>query len=59
MSGEKLYMLSQVAQAANLSLRTVQTHIEKGALKIQRVGPFKRPRVSETELKKYLGSHSE
>ena len=53
--GEKLYRLSQVADAANLSVRTIQTHVEKGALKVRRVGPAKLPRVTESELKKYLG----
>lgn len=55
MDGERLYRLSQVAEAANLSLRTIQLHVEKGALKVQRVGPARLPRVKESELRKYLG----
>ena len=55
MEGEKLYRLSQVAEAANLSVRTVQLHVEKGALKVKRVGPHRLPRVPESELRKYLG----
>jgi hypothetical protein len=52
--GERLYRLSQVADAANLSVRTVQNHVEKGALKVRRIGPYRHPRVTESELKKYL-----
>lgn len=55
MDGERLYRLSQVADAANLSLRAVQTHVQKGALHVRRIGPAKLPRVTETELRKYLG----
>lgn len=58
MEGERLYRLSQVADAANLSIRTVQTHVEKGALEVQRVGPAKLPRVKESELRRYLGEKS-
>lgn len=53
--GEKLYRLAQVAERANLSIRAVETHVQKGALKVVRVGPHRRPRVREGELKKYLG----
>lgn len=55
MTGEKLYRLSHVAEAADLSLRTIQTHVEKGLLKVKRVGPYRLPRVPESEMKKYLG----
>lgn len=59
MEGERLFRLSQVADAADLSLRTVQNHVQKGALKVQRVGPAKLPRVTESELRKYLGKPGE
>lgn len=54
MEGEKLYRLSQVAEAANVSLRTVQTHVSKGALVVKRVGPYRLPRVPESALRDYL-----
>jgi hypothetical protein len=53
---EKLYRLDSVADQANLKLRTVQSHVAQGKLTVVRVGPYKRPRVQESELRKYLGS---
>ncbi len=52
---EKLFRLDQVAEAANLSLRTIQTHVRNGDLKVVRVGPSKRPRVLESDMRRYLG----
>jgi excisionase family DNA binding protein len=53
--GEKLYRLSVVAERADLTLRTVQKHVENGDLRIVRVGPYRRPRVRESDMEKYLG----
>lgn len=53
--GEKLYRLSTVADRSGLSLRTVQKHVENGHLKVVRVGPFRRPRVRESDMRRYLG----
>lgn len=55
LEGERLYMLSQVADRAQLTLRTIQNHVAQGALKVTHVGPFHRPRVKASELEKYLG----
>lgn len=55
-NGEKLYRLSTVADRAGFSLRTVQKHIENGDLKVVRVGPYRRPRVKETDMQRYLGN---
>jgi hypothetical protein len=52
--GEKLYRLSTIAEAADLTLRTVQRHVEKGLLPVKRVGPYGLPRVKESEMRKYL-----
>jgi len=52
--GEKLYKLSQLADAANVSLRTVQKHAAEGKLKVRRIGPHALPRVTESEKKRYL-----
>jgi predicted site-specific integrase-resolvase len=52
--GEKLFRLSQVADAAEVSLRTVQRHCEKGLIVVRRVGPYRLPRVPESEMRKYL-----
>lgn len=57
--GEKLYKLSQLADAANVSIRTVQTHVEKGLVEVRRVGPFRLPRITEKEFKKYIDEKSE
>lgn len=54
MEGEKLYRLSALAEASGFTLRTVQKHVEKGLLEVRRVGPHRLPRVTETEMKKYL-----
>jgi predicted site-specific integrase-resolvase len=51
---EKLYRLSTLADAANVSLRTVQQHVEKGLVQVRRVGPYGLPRVPESEFRKYL-----
>lgn len=59
MDGEKLYRLSQVADAASVSVRTVQAHAQAGKLKIQRVGPYGLPRVTEKEMEKYLGKKTD
>lgn len=58
-NGEKLYKLSQLADAANVSIRTVQTHVEKGLVEVRRVGPFRLPRVTEKEFKKYIDEKPE
>jgi hypothetical protein len=54
-TSEKVYRLSHVAARADLSLRTVEHHVLKGALKVVRVGPARRPRVTESEMRRYLG----
>lgn len=54
MQGEKLYRLSTLANAADVSLRTVQRHAEKGLIDVKRVGPHRLPRVPESEFRKYL-----
>lgn len=51
---EKLHKLSDVAEQAGVPLRKVQSHIEQGILHVQRIGPFRRPRVAESVLRKYL-----
>jgi DNA-binding transcriptional MocR family regulator len=53
-TGERLYRLRALADASGLSLRTVQKHAEKGLIKLKRVGPFRLPRVTESEYRKYL-----
>jgi len=57
MTSEKLYKLSQVATAASVSVRTVQKHVSDGKINVKRIGPYRLPRVSETELRRYLGDH--
>lgn len=52
---EKLYRLDTVADRAGFTLRTIQKHVENGDLKVVRVGPSKRPRVRESEVRRYLG----
>jgi len=54
-TGEPLYRLSRVATEADLSLRTVQKHVREGLLPVVRVGPYRRPRVRQRDLDKYLG----
>ena len=54
MTSEKLYKLSTLAERADLSVRTIQKHVEKGLLDVRRVGPYRVPRVTETEFKRYL-----
>ena len=54
-TGEKLYKLSTVADAASVSMRTVQRHVEKGLIEVRRVGPYGLPRIPESEVRKYLG----
>jgi predicted site-specific integrase-resolvase len=49
-----LYRLSALADAAAVSLRTVQQHVEKGLVKVRRIGPYGQPRVPESEFRKYL-----
>ncbi len=56
---EKLYKLSALAEASGFKLRTVQKHVEKGLVKVRRIGPHKLPRVTETEFKKYLDESKE
>ena len=56
---EKLYKLSAIAERADLSLRTVQQHVAKGALKVVRIGPNRAPRVPESEARRYLGQDPE
>lgn len=52
---EKLHRLSSVAERADLSIRTVRHHVQKGALKVCHVGPGRVPRVADSELRRYLG----
>jgi excisionase family DNA binding protein len=54
--GERLYKLSAVADRVGCSYRTLQRHVEKGALPVVRIGPTKRVRVTETALRRYLGN---
>lgn len=52
---EKVYRLATVAERADLAISTVEKHVREGFLKVVRVGPHKRPRVKESELRRYLG----
>lgn len=53
---ERLVPLSEVANRAGLTLRTIQNHVAKGALKVVRVGPYKRIRVRESDVERYVGN---
>lgn len=48
-----LLKLSTVAARVRLPVRLVQTHVQKGLLPVRRIGPFKRPRVTQEEFEKY------
>lgn len=50
---DRLYKLSEVAQAVALPLRTVQRDVEKGVVSVRRVGPHKQPRITADELANY------
>lgn len=54
-TGEQLYRLSSLAKQADVSIRTLERHIEKGLIDVVRVGPTRRIRVTESERRKYLG----
>lgn len=56
---EKLYRLSRVADDADLSLRTVQKHVREGHLPVVKVGPYARPRVRESDYRRYLGEKAD
>lgn len=56
---DRLMTLNEVAERANLNVRTVERHVEKGALPVVRVGPSKRPRVKPADAARYLGEHDE
>lgn len=55
MDGERVFSLSTVATLTDQTLRSVRAHVAKGALKIVRLGPAKRPRVLASELRRYQG----
>lgn len=54
--GEELLTVAMVAKESGFKKRTIWRHIEKGALPIVRVGPFKRPRIRRRDFDSYVSS---
>jgi excisionase family DNA binding protein len=55
---ERLLTVAQAVRESGVSEITLRRHITKGALKVQRVGPFRRIRIRRSELNRYLGAEN-
>lgn len=53
-SGDELLTVAAAARESGYQPRTIWRHIEKGALPIVRIGPFKRPRIRRQDFDLYL-----
>lgn len=52
--GDDLLTVKKAAQESGFKPRTIWRHIDKGALPIVRVGPFRRPRIRRVDFDAYL-----
>jgi excisionase family DNA binding protein len=52
---ERLYRVSELAERAAVSKRTIWRHIQKVALEVVRIGPHQRIRLTKAACRFYAG----
>ena len=54
MTQDEYLTVSQAARESHQSQKSIRRHIAKGALKVERWGPFRRIRIRRSEFDAYL-----